>query len=782
MDTLNLWLGLPDWKKISWHLGKKLNDVFHGVPSDTGPSKEERLAQRRQDMLKGFAYFDSFQELEDWLPEHADHIQIANTPLLQRSGTVSHHGDELKTSKIILCHDYKGGYHDYESVRPVYVGSEDYSCEYLQYIDTVIYFSHKLVCVPPPTWTNTLHRNGVKVLGTFIVEPQSPDVDRILLEADGDFHVAKQLACIADTFGFDGWLLNLEKEFSEDTVDCAGKLTKFIQNLKKHLGEDKQVIWYDALTIDNKVRYQNGLTEKNETFVRAADGLFTNYEWTAANVFEARRIAKKDVISTESIFFGIDVWAQNRSRSRAHRVTHPPEGGGGTTTGVAVNTLANFNFSTAIFAPAWTFEHFWGMTKDSEHAPPPGRLVEQYLWEGAELPKDIQCYCKKGITQHTMEFKNYPLLRHGREYAAGSSTFFETAFKRAYQVLRPGITSSYYGDYTVSQLGAQSTLPHLLPMPRREWEKLPGGPFTQVIYGKFVNDLLGGLIIYTKISGLSAPVTQAQAPAQTPGSGHLCLFNLNMPTDTSLIVRLLYQRPHSSRTISTRFYLAYRNPGQSGLSYTYHDALNHATNPSRHIFQEFPVMHQPHHLPQESPVPHLVELGIITGHIFNHYASPPLPVLTLHRISIIPATYQPPVFTITNLRTATRGTPPYTQKRLVWDIQSLSNSASPSASDERDSRVPWSKTTGPFSHFIVQVGIVEIGTVGACEFPLKTEDLEGGGVNGMVEVRVVGIKFEGQRVDSEFVKFGKGEFGWEIVEEIVEEIVDEEDGLREFLN
>ena len=326
-------LFIPNWKRIGWHLGKRLKDILHGAP-DTGPSKEERLAQRRQDVLKGFAYFDTFEELENWRPEDVDPIQIANTPLLPRQELVSQGITGLKPSKILLCHDYKGGYHDYESIRPVDVDVEDYTCEYLQYIDTFIYFSHKLVCVPPPTWINLLHRNGVKVLGTFIVEPQSIDVDRILQETDGNFLVAKQLACMADTFGFDGWLLNIEKKFPKHTEDRTNRLVKFIESLKQHAGDDKQVIWYDALTIDNEVEHQNGLTSNNLPFARASDALFTNYKWMPANVFEARRIAKEHNISAESIFFGIDVWAQSTNMSGPPRVTYPPEGGGGTNTGV----------------------------------------------------------------------------------------------------------------------------------------------------------------------------------------------------------------------------------------------------------------------------------------------------------------------------------------------------------------------------------------------------------------------------------------------------------------
>jgi len=65
-----------------------------------------------------------------------------------------------------------------------------YSCGYLQHIECFVYFSHKLVCVLPPTWTNTMHRNGVKVLGAFILEPGEPHVERMLDVFDGEFVVA----------------------------------------------------------------------------------------------------------------------------------------------------------------------------------------------------------------------------------------------------------------------------------------------------------------------------------------------------------------------------------------------------------------------------------------------------------------------------------------------------------------------------------------------------------------------------------------------------------------
>ena len=315
----------PDWRDI----GKKIRDILHPFPRDHGPSAEERLAQRLQDTLKGFAYFDTVDEVLAWTSNDVDPIQMANTPLLMRPSHLDQRS--VSRSRILLCHDYNGGYHDYESVRSGSLQDELYNCEYLQHIDSFVYFSHKLSCVPPPSWTNTLHRNGVKVLGTFLVEPQTPDIDQILTLQDGKYVMAEILAKMAHIYGFDGWLLNIEKKFASNST--AG-LIAFIGAIKEALGDGQEVIWYDALTVGNEVNYQNGLTEHNVPFAKAAGTLFTNYRWTESKLNEAKRVAHTHGLATPDIMFGIDVWAQNTGMLGRPRVTFPYQGGGGTNTGL----------------------------------------------------------------------------------------------------------------------------------------------------------------------------------------------------------------------------------------------------------------------------------------------------------------------------------------------------------------------------------------------------------------------------------------------------------------
>lgn len=126
-----------------------------------------------------------------------------------------------------------------------------------RYIDIFVYFSHHTVTIPPVCWTNAAHRNGVPVLGegraaaglglgsprhvagllgcvadsalatspgTFITEWTDGErlCEAFLAGGEEAFRaVGEQLARIAQHYGFDGWLVNLENTLS---VSCCGAL------------------------------------------------------------------------------------------------------------------------------------------------------------------------------------------------------------------------------------------------------------------------------------------------------------------------------------------------------------------------------------------------------------------------------------------------------------------------------------------------------------------------------------------------------------------------------
>lgn len=211
---------------------------------DTGPTPEERCRQRDLDRLKGFTYFDTIAQLEAWTQNASDPLQRANTPRLPRHQVEAPHDDGK--AGVLLIHDYAGNYHDYESVNAIGVTEAFYTCEYLAFVNAFIYFSHKLVCVPPPTWTNALHRAGVTVLGTLLVEPQTKGSEQLLdhvTSAQGmTFPFVTILAAIAQHYGFDGYLVNIEKPFTSNVWNPQ-VLEAFLDQLRRELGTKKRLIW-----------------------------------------------------------------------------------------------------------------------------------------------------------------------------------------------------------------------------------------------------------------------------------------------------------------------------------------------------------------------------------------------------------------------------------------------------------------------------------------------------------------------------------------------------------
>ncbi|KAK4963755.1 hypothetical protein LTR28_004443 [Elasticomyces elasticus] len=359
------------WRDALRPIRNCIRDNLPILSRDADDEVEKRRRQRRIDGLKGFVYFDTFEELEQWVPDDVDPIGRANTPLTSRPTDTPEADNSKHLANIMLIHDYAGNYHNYESVQDIGVDSESYSCEYMQFVDSFVYFSHKLVCVPPPAWTNSLHRNGVKVLGTFLIEPQTPHIERmlrkeILREPSNQYWsypIARKLAQMACSYGFDGWLINIEKTFPWREWNPQ-LMRGFLEQLKLELGKEGLVVWYDSLTFYNQVHYQNCLDEANVHFATAASSILTNYKWNPILLNYSARLAESHNMSSSRVVAGIDVWAQNINSGGRQRVTWPRHDGGGTNTGQGVAQISTTGLSAGIFAPAWPLTILAGDASD----------------------------------------------------------------------------------------------------------------------------------------------------------------------------------------------------------------------------------------------------------------------------------------------------------------------------------------------------------------------------------------------------------------------------------
>lgn len=203
---------------------------------------------------------------------------------------------------------------------------------YWQYVDELVYWggsSGEGIIVPPsPDVTDMGHTNGVPVLGTVFF-PQNVSggkvewLDQTLAQkSDGSFPVADKLIEVATTYGFDGWFINQETEGENETLlgaDYATKMQAFIAYLKKQ-APDLRVVYYDSMTKDGSIDWQNALTDENSMYMTdgdhpIADEMFLNFWWTedklagddllAASATKAKELG----IDPYSLYAGIDVQA-----------------------------------------------------------------------------------------------------------------------------------------------------------------------------------------------------------------------------------------------------------------------------------------------------------------------------------------------------------------------------------------------------------------------------------------------------------------------------------------
>jgi endo-beta-N-acetylglucosaminidase D len=86
----------------------------------------------------------------------------------------------------------------------------------------------------------------VKSLGTIILEPQAKNTGRLLQHIgegpSARFGLATKLASIAKHYGFDGWLVNIEKPFAKEDWH-ANTLEAFLRQLREELGFGMQLVW-----------------------------------------------------------------------------------------------------------------------------------------------------------------------------------------------------------------------------------------------------------------------------------------------------------------------------------------------------------------------------------------------------------------------------------------------------------------------------------------------------------------------------------------------------------
>lgn len=451
----------------------------------------------------------------------------------------------------------------------------------------------------------------------------------------------------------------------------------------------------------------------------------TNYCWKEKDAKDSMHESLLKSIPPRHIYFGIDVWAQNVTKLSQPRVTYPEYGGGGTNTGVAVAKLAELGLSAGIFAPAWTFEHFPGH----------GRVLEQTVWDGRELPKDVACSCGDCEKRHQPN-RVSPVAMFARSANAGSETFFFTDFSRAFHTIGDEEKECLFRGCTLrSQLGSQSILPF-------STEYL--GTQRSVRYK--VEDVKTGsqLVIETCCQPLTF---RGENKGFATRSQSIPLFRFNMPADGSLRLRISY-RDLSASPMGTGFYLnisgtTYKlaQPNDLGINHLldvevrasdtcaltdprleeigYYSQATNATTGTRLAEIDY-ICIQPVAIRSSQPqvVPHCEEtlLSISSPAFFLNGSRQCHTIFNVHQES------------------RSEGEAKFT--RLHWNHASNVQPAQ---------GMPYSAITGPFSYFAIYLDGIFFGRAYAAEHEVPTSFVERSAGREVV-VAIRGVGFDGQEL------------------------------------
>lgn len=276
---------------------------------------------------------NSLQEVFEWQGSDDYYVGIAPLAPTQRLEN---------RPKTLACHDMAGGYLEDRFVQ----GSDKYDAYRFYHwhlVDTFVYFSHHMITIPPPCWINAAHKHGVPVLGTFITEWDDGFEKCSYLLSDISImkSFVDQMVKIAVHHSMDGWLINIENKIKKEQIP---NLVIFVQLLtqRMHMAmPGSQVIWYDSVTVDGDLTWQNELNELNSVFFDECDGIFLNYTWNIENLSNSARNSRGRL---HDVFVGIDVFGRGMI------------GGGGYNTKEALDLARKAQLSIALFAPGWVYE------------------------------------------------------------------------------------------------------------------------------------------------------------------------------------------------------------------------------------------------------------------------------------------------------------------------------------------------------------------------------------------------------------------------------------------
>jgi hypothetical protein len=199
------------WTVLAWRAAVALLVVAGLGACDKGPPRPTGPAAPAAPVSKCPPSFcvDKAADMKAWKPDQVPPSQRATTTFNASLAA------GFSTPRLFAATDQAGNFvkpemNDYTNA---FQGAGDtgnmYNFSQWPYVGLVYYYNHAAMAVPPTGWTNTAHRHGTPIVGVMTGDcagcPQA--VNEFYADAAT---AATQMALIANTYGFDGWLIDIE--------------------------------------------------------------------------------------------------------------------------------------------------------------------------------------------------------------------------------------------------------------------------------------------------------------------------------------------------------------------------------------------------------------------------------------------------------------------------------------------------------------------------------------------------------------------------------------------
>jgi hypothetical protein len=118
---------------------------------------------------------------------------------------------------------------------------------------------------------------------------------------------ADNLIALCCGMNFDGFLINVECSLTPDEVSILLEWLSLLRHRLKAHSAHSLIIWYDAVTIDGELAWQNALNASNMPFFDACDAIFLNYAWDQSAAASSAVAAGDRACD---VFLGVDVFGR----------------------------------------------------------------------------------------------------------------------------------------------------------------------------------------------------------------------------------------------------------------------------------------------------------------------------------------------------------------------------------------------------------------------------------------------------------------------------------------